>query len=218
LIVWAVTDAKAGNRGISAFLVKHGAEGLKVSRAEEKMGLHGSTTVQLSFDNVMVGDDARLGSEGDGFKLAMAALDGGRIGISSQALGVARAALKCARDYAMEREQFGTAIINHQAIGNMLADMATWLEAGQLLTRRAAFLKERGSRFTKEASMAKVFSTEHAVKICDLAMQIHGGYGYTVDFPVERFYRDARVTRIYEGTSEIQRIVISRQLVKEVNS
>jgi alkylation response protein AidB-like acyl-CoA dehydrogenase len=215
LVVWAVTDAGAGHRGMSAFLVPGKAAGLVVSRAEEKMGLHGSTTVQLSLDSVEVDHDALLGGEGQGFKLAMIALDGGRIGIASQAVGIARGALEAATRYALEREQFGVPIIQHQAIGNMLADCATWLDAATLLTLRAAWRKEQGVPFSKEASMAKLFASEHAVKICDLAVQVHGGYGYTRDFPVERAYRDVRVTKIYEGTSEIQRIVIARQLVKD---
>jgi alkylation response protein AidB-like acyl-CoA dehydrogenase len=215
MIVWAMTDKAAGTRGISAFIVEGGAKGLSVLRAEEKMGLHGSTTVQLSFDDVEVGEDALLGEVGQGFKLAMAALDGGRIGISSQALGVATAALASALSYAMEREQFGVPIIKHQAIANKLADMQTMLEASSLLTQRAAWLKDNALPFGKEASMAKVFTTEKACLICDMAIQIYGGNGYTQDFPLERFYRDVRVTKIYEGTSEIQRIVIARHLIKE---
>lgn len=214
LIVWAMTDPEAGTRGISAFIVEGGSPGLEVLRAEEKMGLHGSTTVSLAFDNLEVAEDAILGAEGQGFKLAMAALDGGRIGISSQALGVATAAMEAALAYAKERKQFGKAIIQHQAITNMLADMATYHEAASLMTMRAAWLKEQNMPFGKEASMAKVFTTEKACEICDLAIQIHGGNGYTRDFPLERFYRDVRVTKIYEGTSEIQRIVIARHLIK----
>jgi alkylation response protein AidB-like acyl-CoA dehydrogenase len=217
LIVWAMTDKDAGTRGISAFIVEGGTKGLSVVRAEEKMGLHGSTTVQLSFDDMEVGEDALLGSEGQGFKLAMAALDGGRIGISSQALGVATSAIAASLAYAKEREQFGVPIIKHQAIANKLADMETWLEAASLLTRRAAWLKDQGLPFGKQASMAKVFSTEKACQICDMAIQIYGGNGYTRDFPLERFYRDVRVTKIYEGTSEIQRIVIARHLIKEAS-
>lgn len=217
LIVWAMTEKDAGTRGISAFIVEGGSKGLSVSRSEDKMGLHGSTTVQLSLDDVEVGEDALLGEAGQGFKLAMAALDGGRIGISSQALGVATAALAASLEYSKEREQFGVPIIKHQAIANKLADMNTWLEAATLLTRRAAWLKDQGLPYGKEASMAKVFSTEKACEICDMAIQIHGGNGYTRDFPLERFYRDVRVTKIYEGTSEIQRIVIARHLIKEAS-
>jgi alkylation response protein AidB-like acyl-CoA dehydrogenase len=213
LVVWAMTDPAAGHRGITAFLVPGGTPGLSVSRAEEKMGLHGSSTVQLVLDGVEVGDGDVLGGVGGGFRLAMMALDGGRIGIASQAVGIARGALESAITYATEREQFGVAIIKHQAVGNMLADGATWLDAAYLLTMRAASRKERGEPFSQEAAMAKLFASEHAGKICDLALQVHGGYGYTRDFPVERAYRDVRVTRIYEGTSEIQRIVIARALL-----
>jgi alkylation response protein AidB-like acyl-CoA dehydrogenase len=177
------------------------------------MGLHGSSTVQLVLDGVEVGDGDVLGGVGGGFRLAMMALDGGRIGIASQAVGIARGALESAITYATEREQFGVPIIKHQAVGNMLADAATWLDAAYLLTMRAASRKERGEPFSQEAAMAKLFASEHAGKICDLALQVHGGYGYTRDFPVERAYRDVRVTRIYEGTSEIQRIVIARALL-----
>lgn len=213
LVVWALTEPES--RGLSAFLVPGRRKGVVVNRAEEKMGLHGSSTVQLSFDDVELGDDALLGEVDGGFSLALAALDGGRIGISSQALGCAAFALEEATRYAMERVQFGVPIIEHQAIGNLLADCATWLDAGRLLTLRAAARKEQGLRYSRAASMAKLFSTEHAVKICDAAIQVHGGYGYTRDFPVERVYRDVRVTKIYEGTSEIQRIVIGRSLIKE---
>ena len=201
LVVWAVSNPEAGTRGISAFLVPGKAPGLSVSRSEHKMGLHGSTTVQLMLDDVEVGEDALLGGEGQGFKLAMMALDGGRIGISSQAIGIARGALEAAVRYSLERTQFGKPIAQHQAIQHMLADAATWLDASELLTLRAASLKEQDRPFTQAASMAKVFSTEHACRICDIALQVHGGYGYTRDFPVERAYRDVRVTRIYEGTS-----------------
>ncbi|MCA9673587.1 MAG: acyl-CoA dehydrogenase family protein [Kofleriaceae bacterium] len=217
IVVWAVTDPGAGHRGITAFVVpglRHGTAGLSVGRLEAKMGLHGSTTAQLVLDGVEVGDDAVLGGVGGGFRLAMMALDGGRIGISSQAIGIARGALEAAIRYAGERETFGQPIIRHQAVGNMLADAATWLDAALLLTLRAAARKQAGLPYTREASMAKLFATEKAGQICDLALQVHGGYGYTRDFPVERAYRDVRVTRIYEGTSEIQRLVIARELIK----
>jgi alkylation response protein AidB-like acyl-CoA dehydrogenase len=215
MVVWAVTDPNAGHKGITAFLVAGKSRGITVSRLEEKMGLHGSSTAQLVFDQVEVGADAILGREGGGFGLAMMALDSGRIGIASQAIGIARGALHAAVRYASERSQFGVAIIKHQAIGNMLADAATWLEASEMLTLRAADQKDRGEHFTQAASMAKLFATEHAGKICDIALQVHGGYGYTRDFPVERAVRDVRVTRIYEGTSEIQRIVIARNLLRD---
>jgi len=218
IVVWAVTDPGAGHRGISAFLVPGGAPGLAVGKAEDKLGLRGSTTVQLVLDDVAVGDDALLGAVGDGFKLAMMALDGGRIGIASQAVGVSRGALDAALRYAAERETFGQPILRHQAIGNMLADCATWLDAATLMTMRAAWRKQKGMPFSREASMAKLLASEKACAICDIAIQIHGGYGYTRDFPVERAWRDARVTRIYEGTSEIQRLVIARALMKEIGA
>lgn len=214
LIVWAVTDRSAGHKGITAFLVPGGSPGLTVSRLEEKMGLHGSSTAQLVLEGVDVGEEAVLSGIGRGFALAMVALDGGRIGIASQAIGIARGALEAAIRYACDRTQFDTPIIKHQAIGNMLADAATWLDAANLLTLRAADLKERGQSFSQAASMAKLFSSEKAGLICDIALQVHGGYGYTRDFPIERACRDVRVTRIYEGTSEIQRIVIARNLLR----
>ena len=213
LVVWAMTDPAAGHKGITAFLVEGGAKGLAVGRLEDKMGLHGSSTAQLVLDGVEVGDDAVLGGVGGGFRLAMMALDGGRIGIASQAIGIARGALEAAIRYAGERVQFGVPILKHQAVGNMLADAATWLDAATLMTLRAAALKESGQPFSDAAAMAKLFSTEKAGLICDIALQVHGGYGYTTDFPVERACRDVRVTRIYEGTSEIQRIVIARSLI-----
>ncbi|HEY4241411.1 MAG TPA: acyl-CoA dehydrogenase family protein [Kofleriaceae bacterium] len=214
LVVWAVTDPGAGHKGITAFVVPGGAPGLVTARLEEKLGLHGSSTAQLVFDGVEVPDDHILGGRGRGFALAMTALDGGRIGISSQAIGIARGSLEAAIAYAKDRVTFGVPIIQHQGVGNMLADAATWLEAATLMTVRAAHAKESGQPYAQLAAMAKLFSTEHAWKICDIALQVHGGYGYVRDFPVERNLRDVRVTRIYEGTSEIQRIVIARNLLR----
>jgi alkylation response protein AidB-like acyl-CoA dehydrogenase len=215
MVAWAASGAPTeSHKGMTAFLVPGDAKGLSVSRLEEKMGLHGSSTAQLVFDGVEVGDDAVLGTPGKGFALAMIALDGGRIGIASQAVGIARMALDAAVRYAIDRHAFGQAIIKHQAVGNMLADAATWLEAATLMTLRAAYLKQTGQAFSQAAAMAKLFSSEHAWKICDIALQVHGGYGYVRDFPIERALRDVRVTRIYEGTSEIQRIVIARNLVR----
>jgi alkylation response protein AidB-like acyl-CoA dehydrogenase len=214
MVVWAVTDPGAGHNGITAFIVPGQAPGLTVARLEDKLGLRGSSTAQLVFDNVELGDDAVLGQIGGGFVLAMVALDGGRIGIASQAIGIARGALEAALRYAQDRRTFGQPIIKHQAIGGMLADAATWLDAASLMTLRAAYLKETKQRFSQEAAMAKLFATEHAWKICDIALQVHGGYGYVRDFPVERALRDVRVTRIYEGTSEIQRLVIARNLLR----
>jgi alkylation response protein AidB-like acyl-CoA dehydrogenase len=213
MVAWAVTDPNAGKSSISAFIVPGDAKGLTVTRLEDKMGLHGSSTAQLAFDGVEVPDDALLGAPGKGFALAMVALDGGRIGIASQAIGIARGALEAAVAFAKERVTFGVPIIKHQAIGNMLADAATWLDAGNLMTLRAAYLKQTAQPFSQAAAMAKLYATEHAWKICDIALQVHGGYGYVRDFPVERALRDVRVTRIYEGTSEIQRIVIARNLI-----
>ena len=214
LVVWAVTDPGAGHRGITAFVVPGKAPGITVARLEDKLGLHGSSTAQLVFDGVELGDDAVLGRVGGGFALAMIALDGGRIGIASQAVGIARGALEAAIRYATERRTFGEPIIKHQAIGGMLADAATWLDAATLMTLRAAELKQRGQPFSQQAAMAKLFATERAWQICDIALQVHGGYGYVRDFPVERALRDVRVTRIYEGTSEIQRLVIARNLLR----
>jgi len=214
MVAWAKTDQSAGHKGISAFVVPGDAHGLTVARLEEKMGLHGSSTAQLVFDGVEVSDDALLGAPGGGFALAMVALDGGRIGIASQAIGIARGALEAAVRYAGERQTMGQAIIKHQGIGAMLADAATWLDAATLMTLRAAYLKQTGQPYTQEAAMAKLFATERAWQICDIALQVHGGYGYVRDFPVERALRDVRATRIYEGTSEIQRIVIARGLLR----
>jgi alkylation response protein AidB-like acyl-CoA dehydrogenase len=214
MIVWAVTDPAAGHRGITAFIVPGTSKGLTAARLEDKMGLRASSTAQIVLDGVEVGDDAVLAGPGRGFALAMMALDGGRIGIASQAIGIARGALEAAIRYAGERKTFGQPIIKHQAVGNMLADSATWLDAAHLMTLRAAYAKQCGQPFSQLAAMAKLFATEHAWQICDIALQVHGGYGYVRDFPVERALRDVRVTRIYEGTSEIQRIVIARNLLR----
>jgi alkylation response protein AidB-like acyl-CoA dehydrogenase len=214
LVVWAMTDAAAGHKGITAFIVPGRAPGLTVARLEDKLGLRASSTAQLVLDKVEVGDDAVLGQVGGGFALAMIALDGGRIGIASQAIGIARGAFEAAVTYAQERRTFGEPIIKHQAIALMLADAATWLDAAKLMTLRAAHLKETKQAFSQQAAMAKLFASEHAWKVCDIALQVHGGYGYVRDFPVERALRDVRVTRIYEGTSEIQRLVIARNLLR----
>jgi alkylation response protein AidB-like acyl-CoA dehydrogenase len=206
-VVWART----GERSLGAFLVRRGTPGLSTGKPEDKMGLRGSTTVQVVLDDVEVGADALLGGEGDGFKIAMTALDGGRIGIGAQACGIAAAALEAARRYAGQRIQFDVPLAEHQAIQIMLADMKTQLDAARLLVLRAAWLKEQRVPFTREASIAKLYASERAGRICDAALQIHGGYGYTREMTVERLVRDARVTRIYEGTSEVQRIVIARE-------
>jgi len=213
-VVWARTSDAPGARGISAFLVPGDTPGVEPGRPEEKMGLHGSTTTPLSFTEVEVPDDALLGEVGEGFRIAMMALDGGRIGIASLALGCGLAATDAACEYATTRRQFGQPIAGFQAIQWMLADSATELDAARLLVLRAAWLKEQGKIFSREASMAKLFATEKAFTACDRAIQVFGGYGYTQEFPVERYLRDVRVTRIFEGTSEIQRIVISRDLLR----
>jgi len=213
-VVWARTGPiEAGTRGISAFLVEGGTPGLKVGKPEDKMGLRGSNTVPLTFENCRIPESNLLGELNQGFKIAMMALDGGRIGISAQAIGIATAALEAAVSYAKERKQFGKPIADFQAIQWMIADSQTELDAARLLCLRAAWLKENKLPFSKEASMSKVFSTEAAWRICDRALQIHGGYGYTREYNVERHLRDVRVTRIYEGTSEIQRLVIARNVI-----
>jgi alkylation response protein AidB-like acyl-CoA dehydrogenase len=213
-VIWARTNDRPGPKGISAFLLEKGTPGFTTGRHEEKMGLRGSTTVPLILEDCRLPADALLGQEGGGFAVAMTALDGGRIGVASQALGIALAALEEARRYALERKTFGVPLAEHQAIQFMLADCKTEVEAARLLTLRAAWLKEQGLPFTREASMAKVFSSEAANRVCYRALQIHGGYGYTKEYPIERLTRDARVTTIYEGTSEIQRLVIGRDLTR----
>jgi alkylation response protein AidB-like acyl-CoA dehydrogenase len=213
MVVWARTSGE-GNKGISCFIVEGGEAGLHIGKHEDKLGLRASNTVSLTFEDCRIPADRLLGQEGDGFKLAMTALDGGRIGIASQACGVTRAALQASVRYAKDRQAFGHSIAEFEAIRWFLADMKTQLDAAELLTWRAATLKEKGVPFTREASMAKLFASELANRACDKAVQIHGGYGYLDEFPVERFLRDARVQTIYEGTSEIQRLVISREVLK----
>ncbi len=213
-VVWARTgELSAGTRAITCFLVEGGAPGLKVGKHEDKMGLRASNTVSLSFEGVRVPASAQLGEESGGFKIAMMALDGGRIGIASQALGIGLAALEEAVAYAKERKQFGKPIADFQGIQWQLADSRTELDAARLLTLRAAWLKEQGKLFSKEAAMAKLYASEAAGRAVDRCLQIHGGYGYVKDFPIERHYRDVRVTRIYEGTSEIQRVVVARSVL-----
>lgn len=214
-IVFARTSASAGSKGVSAFIVEKDTPGLIVGKPEKKMGLHGSSTVQITFDNCVVPATQLLGEEGNGFKIAMANLDVGRIGIAAQALGIAEASLEHAIAYAKEREQFGKPISKQQGISFKIADMATEVEASKLLTYQAAYLKEKELPTGKIASMAKMFASKTAVKSSIEAVQVYGGYGYTEDYPVERFFRDAKVTEIYEGTNEIQHIVISKQVLKE---
>lgn len=212
-VVWARTGG-AGTKGISCFLVEGGTPGLKPGRPEHKMGLRASNTVPLTFEDCLVPHTALLGAENEGFRIAMMALDGGRIGIASQAIGIASAALTEAVDYAKQRKQFGKPIGDFQAIQFMIADAKTELEAARVLTLRAARMKESGALFSAEAAMAKVYASEAANRIAYKAIQIHGGYGYVKDFAAERHYRDARVTTIYEGTSEVQRIVIGRNALR----
>lgn len=212
-IVFASTDPEAGSRGISAFIVEKNTPGLIIGKDERKMGLHGSRTVQLTFENMRVPAENLLGQVGDGFKIALANLDVGRIGIAAQSLGIAEAALEAATAYAKERIQFGKPIAQQQGVGFKLADMATAVEASKLLVYRAANMRSEGLSCGKEASMAKLFASQTAMDTAIEAVQILGGYGYTEDYPVERYFRDAKVTQIYEGTSEIQRIVISKHVM-----
>lgn len=215
IIVTAVTDPEAGRRGISNLIVPADAPGVSFGQDQEKMGLHGSVTSQVYFQDCRVPVENLLGRPGEGFKQFLQVLDGGRIGIGAMSVGIAQAALRAARNYALEREQFGQRIADFQAISFMLADMATQLEAARWLVYRAAWLKDRGLPHTTEAAMAKLFASEAAERICHKAIQIHGGYGYTTEYPVERYYRDVRLTEIGEGTSEIQRLVIARRLLAE---
>ena len=211
-IVFAVTDPEAGKRGISAFIVPTDTPGYVVSRVEEKLGQNASDTCQITFVECRVPAENMLGEEGQGYKIALANLEGGRIGIAAQSVGMARAAFEAARDYANERETFGKKIIDHQAVAFRLADMATKIDAARLLVQRAAILRDDQRPCLTEACMAKMFASEIAEEVCSAAIQIHGGYGYLKDFPVERIYRDVRVCQIYEGTSDIQRMVIARAL------
>lgn len=216
-LLFAVTDPDAGKKGVSAFLVPRDTEGYIVAKVEDKMGQRCSDTCHLVFEDMKVPASFRLGEEGEGYKIALANLEGGRIGIAAQALGLARAAYEEALRYAGERETFGQAIINHQAVGFRLADMATQIEAARLLIYNAARLRDEGMPCRKEACMAKLYASEMAERVISDAIQVHGGYGYLSDYPVERIYRDARACTIYEGTSDVQRLVIARELAKEVS-
>ncbi|MYL54583.1 acyl-CoA dehydrogenase [Pontibacillus yanchengensis] len=211
-IVFARTNPDAGSKGVSAFIVEKGTPGLEIGKKENKMGMNGSSTVSLSFDNCKVPTSQLLGKEGEGFKIAMANLNIGRIGIAAQSLGIADAALEESVSYAKGREQFGKSIAQYQGISFKLADMATAVEASKLLTYNAASLRTRGVDCGKESSMAKMHASQTAMSVTTEAIQVHGGYGYTEDYPVERFFRDAKVCEIYEGTNEIQRIVIGKHL------
>lgn len=213
-LVLAVTDPTAGKKGISCFLVPTDSDGYVVSRLEEKMGQHCSDTATIVFDQCRIPAENLLGAEGEGYKIALSNLESGRIGIAAQSVGMARAALDAAIEYANQRKAFGVEIVQHQAIAFRLADMATQVEAARQLIFHAAALKDAGLACLKEASMAKLFASTMAERICSDAIQIHGGYGYVSDFPVERIYRDVRVSQIYEGTSDIQRLVIAREITK----
>jgi alkylation response protein AidB-like acyl-CoA dehydrogenase len=211
-IVIAVTDKAAGKKGMSAFIVPTTTPGYVVARLEDKLGQHSSDTAQIRLDNCRIPASHLIGREGEGYKIALSALEGGRIGIAAQSVGMARSAYECALTYAKQRESFGQPIFNHQAVGFRLAEMATQIEAARALVMHAAALRDAGQPCLKEAAMAKLFASEMAEKVCSDAIQVHGGYGYVSDFPVERIYRDVRVCQIYEGTSDIQKIIIARGL------
>ena len=211
-IVIAMTDKGAGKKGMSAFIVPTDAPGYVVARLEDKLGQHSSDTAQINFDNCRIPAENLIGQEGEGYKIALGALEGGRIGIAAQSVGMARSAFECALDYAKQRESFGQAIFNHQAVGFRLAECATQIEAARQLIWHAAALRDAGRPCLKEAAMAKLFASEMAEQVCSVAIQTLGGYGYVSDFPVERIYRDVRVCQIYEGTSDVQKIIITRAL------
>ena len=211
-IVIAVTDKLAGKKGLSAFIVPTNTPGYQVARLEDKLGQHSSDTAQINFDQCRIPADYLIGKEGEGYAIALGGLEGGRIGIAAQSVGMARSAFECALAYAKQRESFGTAIFNHQAVGFRLAECATQLEAARQLIWHAAALRDAGRPCLKEAAMAKLFASEMAERVCSAAIQTLGGYGYVSDFPVERIYRDVRVCQIYEGTSDVQKIIIQRAL------
>ena len=211
-IVIAVTDKGAGKKGMSAFIVPTSAPGYVVARLEDKLGQHSSDTAQINFDNCRVPAENLIGQEGEGYRIALGGLEGGRIGIAAQSVGMARSAFEVALDYAKQRESFGLAIFNHQAVGFRLAECATKIEATRQLIWHAASLRDAGRPCLKEAAMAKLFASEMAEQVCSVAIQTLGGYGYVSDFPVERIYRDVRVCQIYEGTSDVQKIIIQRAL------
>jgi alkylation response protein AidB-like acyl-CoA dehydrogenase len=215
-IVYLITDPAAKHRGISAFILEKSMKGYSVGKVENKLGITGSSTTQIVLENVEVGEEQVLGKIGEGFKLAMSTLDGGRIGIATQAVGIARAALEEALRYALDREAFGKPIADLGAIQIHLADMATQIDAARLLIRQAAHKKDKGLNYSREAAQAKLFASEAAMNVTTRGIQVLGGYGYTKDYPMERHFRDAKICEIYEGTSEIQRIVIARNLVKEI--
>lgn len=213
-LVFAKTDPEARHKGVSAFIVEKGTKGFTFGKKEKKLGIRSSPTTELIFENCRVPKENMLGAEGEGFKIAMATLDGGRNGIAAQALGIAQGALDAAVDYAKEREQFGKPIAHNQGISFKLADMATEVEAARLLTYQAAWLESQGQPYGKASAMSKLFAGDAAMRITVEAVQVFGGYGYTKDYPVERYMRDAKITQIYEGTNEVQRLVIGRMLTK----
>lgn len=212
--VFAVTDPEKGAKGVSAFVVERGTPGFTVGKKEHKMGMNGSGTVELIFDNAIVPASQLLGQEGEGFQIAMSNLDGGRIGIAAQALGIASAAFDAAVEYTKQRRQFNRSIADFQAVQFMIADMGTKIEAARLLTYQAASLRQQGLPCSKQASMAKYYASDAAMSVTTDAVQLFGGYGYSKEFPVERYMRDAKVTQIYEGTNQIQRLVVSKNLLK----
>lgn len=216
MVLYAMTDKEKRHKGISCFIVEKGSSGFSIGKVEKKLGICASSTSEIILENCEIPAENILGKEGEGFSIAMNTLDSGRIGIGTQALGIARAAFEAARKYSTEREAFGQAISNFQAIQHYLADMATDVDAARLLVWRAAWLKDQGMNFGKQAAMAKLFASETANWVTDKAVQVFGGYGYVKDYPVERYFRDAKITEIYEGTSEIQRLVIARSVLKEI--
>ena len=212
-VVFAITSKSLRHKGIVALVVEKGTPGFSVGKKEKKLGIKASSTAELVFEGCEVSIENRLGNEGDGFKIAMSAVDSSRISVAAQAVGIARAALEASLIYTQSRQQFGQAIANFQAVQWMLADMATAVDAARLLTYRAAYLKNQGLPYIREAAMAKLFASEAAMRVTTKAVQLHGGYGYIKDYPVERYFRDAKITEIYEGTSEMQRMTIAKQLL-----
>jgi butyryl-CoA dehydrogenase len=213
-VVYVNTQPEKGEKGITALVVEKGTPGFSVGKEEKKLGIHGSACTELVFSDCVVPASNRIGNEGEGYKVALSTLDGGRIGIASQAIGIAQGAFEAALDYAQQRQAFGHPIAEFQAIQFMLADMATEIDAARLLARRAAWKQDSGARFSMEAAIAKLFASEMSTRVAHKAIQIHGGNGYSSEYPVERAYRDARITEIYEGTSEIQRLVIAASVLK----
>ncbi len=214
IVVFATVDKSLGYRGVTGFIIEKGTPGFSVGKLEHKLGVRGSSTAELIFEDCFVPEENRLGEEGGGFRLALETIDGSRISIAAQAVGIAQGAFDKSLAYAKERQQFGQPIANFQAIQWMLADMATQIDAARLLTYQAAFFEDQGLPFIKEAAMAKVFAAEAAMFVTTKAIQIHGGYGFTKDYPLERYFRDAKITEIYEGTSEMQRMTIARELIR----